>query len=162
MKAAVCYGFGQPLVIEDLVMRAPHPDEVRVKVVATAICHSDLHDIHGDFGGGLPFVGGHETAGYVEEVGSGVTSVAPGDPVVVSLLESCGECFYCTHGPALLLRDQGHVRRPGDPQEPEGRGSDPESPGRRLRGVRPGARVAACEDPSRAFPWISLLSWRAG
>jgi S-(hydroxymethyl)glutathione dehydrogenase/alcohol dehydrogenase len=98
MKAAVCYGFGQPLVIEDLVMRSAHPDEVRVKVVATAICHSDLHDIHGDFGGGLPFVGGHETAGYVEEVGSGVTSIAPGDPVVVSLLESCGECFYCITG----------------------------------------------------------------
>ena len=45
-------------------------------MAATAICHSDIHDIHGDFGGGLPFVGGHETAGYVEEVGPGVTSVA--------------------------------------------------------------------------------------
>ena len=42
-----------------------------MKVAATAICHSDLHDMHGDFGGGLPFVGGHETAGYVDEVGCG-------------------------------------------------------------------------------------------
>jgi S-(hydroxymethyl)glutathione dehydrogenase / alcohol dehydrogenase len=98
MKAAVCYEFGKPLVIEDLVLRAPRADEVRVKVAATAICHSDLHDMHGDFGGGLPFVGGHETAGWVEEVGSGVTAVKPGDPVVVSLLERCGECFYCMTG----------------------------------------------------------------
>lgn len=98
MKAAVCYEFGKPLVVEDLVLRAPRADEVRVKVAATAICHSDLHDIHGDFGGGLPFVGGHETAGYVEEVGAEVTAVRRGDRVVVSLLERCGECYYCLIG----------------------------------------------------------------
>lgn len=80
------------------MLRPPRADEVRVKVAATAICHSDLHDIKGDFGGGLPFVGGHETAGYVEEVGAGVTAVKPGDPVIVSLLERCGECFYCMTG----------------------------------------------------------------
>jgi S-(hydroxymethyl)glutathione dehydrogenase/alcohol dehydrogenase len=98
MKAAVCYEFGRPLVIEDLVMRPPRADEVKIKVAATAICHSDLHDIHGDFGGGLPFVGGHETSGYIEEVGAGVTSTKPGDRVVVSLLEACGECYYCRKG----------------------------------------------------------------
>ncbi len=98
MKAAVCYEFGRPLVVEELSLRAPREDEVRVKVAATAICHSDIHDIKGDFGGGLPFVGGHETAGYVEEVGSAVTSVKRGDPVVVTLLESCGSCYYCTSG----------------------------------------------------------------
>lgn len=98
MKAAVCYEFGKPLVIEDLELRAPRPDEVLVKVAVTAICHSDIHDINGDFGGGLPFVGGHETAGRVAEVGGGVTSAAPGDPVVVSLLERCGQCYYCLTG----------------------------------------------------------------
>jgi S-(hydroxymethyl)glutathione dehydrogenase / alcohol dehydrogenase len=98
MKAAVCREFGKPLVIENLELRAPHPDEVLVKVAATAICHSDLHDIHGDFGGGLPFVGGHETAGRVAEVGSAVTAVTVGDPVVVSLLERCGHCHYCLTG----------------------------------------------------------------
>ena len=66
MKAAVCYEFGKPLVVEELTLRAPRPDEVRVKVAATAICHSDIHDIHGDFGGMVPFVGGHETAGHVD------------------------------------------------------------------------------------------------
>jgi len=98
MKAAVCYEFGKPLVIEELSLRAPRSDEVKVKVAATAICHSDIHDIRGDFGGKLPFVGGHETAGHVEEVGSGVTCVEPGDPVVVSLLEACGKCYYCVTG----------------------------------------------------------------
>jgi Zn-dependent alcohol dehydrogenase len=94
----VCREFGKPLVIEDLELRAPHPDEVLVKVAATAICHSDLHDINGDFGGGLPFVGGHETAGRVAGVGSAVTSLSAGDPVVVSLLERCGRCHYCLTG----------------------------------------------------------------
>jgi Zn-dependent alcohol dehydrogenase len=98
MKAAVCYEFGKPLVIEDLSMRPPRSDEVKVRVAATAICHSDIHDMHGDFGGKLPFVGGHETAGYVEEVGAEVTCVEPGDPVIVSLLEACGTCYYCTTG----------------------------------------------------------------
>lgn len=98
MKAAVCREFRSPLVLEELTMRAPHDDEVRVKVAATAVCHSDLHDVNGDFGGGLPFVGGHETSGYVEEVGAKVTTVKAGDPVIVSLLESCGKCYYCVTG----------------------------------------------------------------
>lgn len=98
MKAAVCHEFNKPLVIEEVTMRPPGADEVRVKVAATAICHSDIHDIRGDFGGEPPFVGGHETAGYVEEVGARVTSVRPGDHVIVSLLESCGTCVFCATG----------------------------------------------------------------
>ncbi len=98
MKAAVCYEFGKPLVVEELTLRTPRPDEVRVKVAATAICHSDLHDVKGDFGGPVGFVGGHETAGRVEEVGADVTCVQPGDRVIVSLLESCGSCYYCSIG----------------------------------------------------------------
>jgi Zn-dependent alcohol dehydrogenase len=98
MKAAVCYEFGTPLVIADLTMRPPRRDEVRVRVRATAICHSDIHDINGDFGGMVPFVGGHETAGHVDEVGADVSSVKPGDAVIVSLLESCGKCSFCKTG----------------------------------------------------------------
>jgi Zn-dependent alcohol dehydrogenase len=98
MKAAVCYEFGKPLVIEELSLRPPRSDEVKVKVAATAICHSDIHDMHGDFGGKLPFVGGHETAGHVEDAGAGVTCVKLGDPVIGSLLEACGKCFYCVTG----------------------------------------------------------------
>ena len=98
MKAAICYEFGQPLQIEEVTLEAPEPGQIRVKVAATAICHSDVHDIKGELPGKLPFVGGHETAGYVAEVGEGVSSVKPGDPVVVSLLKSCGKCYYCITG----------------------------------------------------------------
>jgi S-(hydroxymethyl)glutathione dehydrogenase/alcohol dehydrogenase len=98
MRAAVCYEFNKPLVIEELTMRSPNADEVKVKVAATAICHSDIHDMRGDFGGEPPFVGGHETAGWVDEVGAAVTTVKAGDSVIVSLLESCGTCSFCTTG----------------------------------------------------------------
>jgi len=98
MKAAVCYEFGKPLVVEDVELVPPGKGEVKVRLAATAVCHSDIHDIKGELPGKLPFVGGHESAGYVDEVGEGVTSVKPGDPVVVSLLKSCGKCFFCITG----------------------------------------------------------------
>jgi S-(hydroxymethyl)glutathione dehydrogenase/alcohol dehydrogenase len=98
MKAAVCYEFGQPLVIEDVDLDPPQRGEVKVRLTATAVCHSDVHLIRGDWGGSLPVVAGHESAGVVEEVGDGVTLAKPGDAVVVSLLRSCGRCYYCTIG----------------------------------------------------------------
>ncbi len=102
MKAAVCYEFGKPLVIEDLVLDPPQAGEVQVKVAACAICHSDIHYMEGAWGGTLPAVYGHEAAGLVEAVGPGVTQVQVGDPVVVSLLRSCGHCFYCAQGETHL------------------------------------------------------------
>jgi NDMA-dependent alcohol dehydrogenase len=98
VKAAVCYEFGKPLVIEEVTIDPPKIGEVKVKLAATAICHSDIHFIRGELGGNPPMIGGHESAGYIEEVGPGVTSVKPGDPVVVSLLVSCGKCLYCRTG----------------------------------------------------------------
>jgi Zn-dependent alcohol dehydrogenase len=98
MKAAVCYEYGKPLVVEDVVLDPPQTGEVRVRIAACAICHSDVHLIRGDWGGPTPVIAGHEAAGIVEEVGHGVTSVQPGDHVVVSLLRQCGHCFQCTMG----------------------------------------------------------------
>ena len=98
MKAAICYEHGKPLVVEEVDIDPPQRGEVKVKLVTTAICHSDIHDIRGELGGELPFLPGHECSGYVDEVGEGVTSVKPGDPVVVSLLSSCGGCRYCRTG----------------------------------------------------------------
>lgn len=102
MKAAVCYEFNKPLVIEELEMDPPKKGEVKVRITATAICHSDISTIKGDFPDLLPLIPGHESAGYVEEVGEGVTSVKPGDTVVVSLLRSCKECKYCITGHPYL------------------------------------------------------------
>jgi NDMA-dependent alcohol dehydrogenase len=100
MRAAVCYEYSKPLVIEEVDIDPPQKGEVKVRLAATAICHSDIHCVRGDFGGfpPLPFVPGHESSGYVEEVGENVTSVKQGDAVVVSLLASCGQCLYCTTG----------------------------------------------------------------
>jgi S-(hydroxymethyl)glutathione dehydrogenase / alcohol dehydrogenase len=98
MKAAVCYEFGQPLVVEDIDIKPPEYGEVKVRLAATAICHSDVHLIRGEWGGKVPVVAGHEAAGIVEEIGTGVTLAKPGDAVVMSLLRSCGRCFYCATG----------------------------------------------------------------
>jgi S-(hydroxymethyl)glutathione dehydrogenase / alcohol dehydrogenase len=98
MRAAVCYEYDKPLIVEDIEIAAPHSGEVKVKIGATAICHSDIHFINGDLKAPLPFVPGHESAGIVDQVGEGVTTVKKGDRVVVSLLRSCGVCLYCRTG----------------------------------------------------------------
>jgi NDMA-dependent alcohol dehydrogenase len=98
MRAAICYEFGTPLVVEDIAIDPPQAGEVLVRMVATAICHSDIHALRGDWGGEVPVVVGHESAGIVETVGPGVMSVRAGDHVVVSLLRACGRCFYCATG----------------------------------------------------------------
>ena len=84
MKAAICYEFGKPLVVEQVELDPPQAGEVKVRLAACAICHSDVHLIRGDWGGELPIVAGHEAAGVIAEVGAGVERVRPGDHVVVS------------------------------------------------------------------------------
>jgi S-(hydroxymethyl)glutathione dehydrogenase / alcohol dehydrogenase len=100
LKAAIYYEFGKPLVIEDVTIDPPGKGEVKVRVGAAAICHSDIHLLRGEHGDiKLPAVFGHEVAGYVEEVGKGITYVKPGDHVVLTLPPvGCGKCFYCTIG----------------------------------------------------------------
>lgn len=100
MKAAVCYEFGKPLVIEDVEMGRPGKGEVVVRIGAAAICHSDIHSVKGEHGKAkLPALAGHEVAGHVEEVGEGVTYVKTGDPVVCCLVRAgCGHCHYCIIG----------------------------------------------------------------
>ena len=102
MRAAVCYEFGQPLVVETVEIHPPQAGEVQVRLAATGICHSDVHLVRGDWGGNPPLVAGHEAAGVVEAVGEGVTLARPGESVVVSLLRSCGRCFFCTIGSPYL------------------------------------------------------------
>jgi S-(hydroxymethyl)glutathione dehydrogenase/alcohol dehydrogenase len=102
MKAAVCREFRKPLTIEEINLAAPRAGEVKVRIAACAICHSDVMAIDGAWGGDLPVVFGHEAAGVVEEVGTGVARLAPGDHVVVTLLRSCGECHFCAQGQPQL------------------------------------------------------------
>jgi Zn-dependent alcohol dehydrogenase len=98
LKAAVCRQFGKPLAVEDVEIRGPEIGEVKVKLAACAICHSDIHYMEGAWGGRLPAVYGHEAAGIVEKTGPGVALVKPGDHVVVTLIRSCGRCYYCVRG----------------------------------------------------------------
>ena len=102
MKAAVCRAFGEALIVETVELAAPGPGEVRVKLAACAICHSDILFVRGAWGGELPMVLGHEAAGVVQEMGPGVTGVAVGDHVVVALIRYCGGCHYCARGEQVL------------------------------------------------------------
>jgi S-(hydroxymethyl)glutathione dehydrogenase/alcohol dehydrogenase len=97
-KAAVLHAYDTPLVIESLAMRDPRPDEVLVKMGASGVCHSDLSVIRAKLPVPPPSVLGHEGAGTVEAVGKAVTSLKPGDHVVLSWVDSCGRCVYCVSG----------------------------------------------------------------
>jgi Zn-dependent alcohol dehydrogenase len=98
IKAAVCRAFGEPLTIEDLHLAPPAEGQLKVKVIASAICHSDIHFFEGAWGGKLPAVWGHEAAGVVEDIGPGVDGFTVGDHVVITLIKSCGECRNCAAG----------------------------------------------------------------
>jgi len=98
MRAAVCNEFGAPLAVEEVALEAPRAREVEVEIAACAICHSDVLAIDGAWGGVLPAVYGHEAAGRVAALGAGVAGLAVGDPVVVTLLRSCGACWFCARG----------------------------------------------------------------
>jgi len=102
VKAAICREFGAPLVIEEIAIGAPARGELRVRLAACAICHSDIFYMDGAWGGTLPAVFGHEAAGIVEEVGPGVTRAKIGDAVAVTLIRSCGGCHYCVQGREVL------------------------------------------------------------
>jgi S-(hydroxymethyl)glutathione dehydrogenase/alcohol dehydrogenase len=102
-RAAVLTGIGQPLEIrDDVEVESPRAGEVKVRMAASGVCHSDLSMQNGTMMAMTPIVLGHEGAGVVEEIGEGVTSVKPGDKVVISWVPQCGECFFCT-------RDQGYL-----------------------------------------------------
>jgi Zn-dependent alcohol dehydrogenase len=101
-KAAVCRGIDQPLSIEELDLEAPKTGEVKVRMAASGVCHSDLSVSNGTMLAGYPIVLGHEGAGVIEEVGSGVDGLAVGDHVVISWVPQCGACFYCERGQGFL------------------------------------------------------------
>ncbi|CDW53796.1 alcohol dehydrogenase class 3 [Trichuris trichiura] len=95
-KAAIAWAAGEPLKIETVLVDPPKANEVRIKIVATAICHTDLYTLSGrDPEGVFPVILGHEGAGIVESVGSEVTSVTPGDHVIPLYTPQCRSCKFC-------------------------------------------------------------------
>jgi S-(hydroxymethyl)glutathione dehydrogenase/alcohol dehydrogenase len=98
MKAAILEELNKPLKIEEVELDAPKDKEVLVKVMATGVCHTDIHCIKGDLATPLPVVLGHEGAGIVEKVGNSVTTVQPGDKVILTVAPYCGKCPACMMG----------------------------------------------------------------
>ncbi|WP_025898630.1 Zn-dependent alcohol dehydrogenase [Sneathiella glossodoripedis] len=105
MKAAICREFAKPLSVEDVELGPPLENEVRVRLAACAICHSDITYMDGGWGGQLPLVLGHEAAGVVEETGAAVQSVSVGDRVLVTLIRSCGHCASCESAEPFLCAE---------------------------------------------------------
>lgn len=104
-KAAIAWEAGKPLSIEDVQVAPPKAGEVRVRIVATGVCHTDAFTLSGDDPEGIfPAILGHEGGGIVESIGEGVTSVAVGDHVIPLYTPECGECKFCKSGKTNLCQ----------------------------------------------------------
>ncbi|MFW1665818.1 MULTISPECIES: alcohol dehydrogenase AdhP [Acinetobacter] len=109
MKAAVVTEFNQPLQIKDVDIPKVSAGKVLVKMIATGVCHTDLHAMHGDWPikPSLPFIPGHEGVGEVVEIGEGITHLKVGDKVGIPWLYSaCGHCEHCYAGWETLCKEQ--------------------------------------------------------
>jgi len=114
MKAAVMREVGKPLQIEDVQISKPGPNEVLIRTAAAGVCHSDVHFYEGSYPYPMPAVLGHESAGVVEEVGSEVRTVKPGDHVITCLSAYCGHCDYCLGGRMSLCQSPDVRREQGE------------------------------------------------
>ncbi|WP_417842370.1 S-(hydroxymethyl)glutathione dehydrogenase/class III alcohol dehydrogenase [Thalassospira sp.] len=102
-KAAIAWEAGKPLSIEEVQVAPPKAGEVRIKLTATGVCHTDAFTLSGDDPEGIfPAILGHEGGGIVESIGEGVTSVAVGDHVIPLYTPECGECKFCKSGKTNL------------------------------------------------------------
>lgn len=113
MRAAVLYEAETPLVIEEISARKPAAHEVLIRTSYAGLCHSDLHFIEGLYPHPLPAVLGHESAGVVEQVGSEVTYVQPGDHVITCLSVFCGTCEMCNSGRPAICKNTDVKMPPG-------------------------------------------------
>ncbi|MFJ9350125.1 Zn-dependent alcohol dehydrogenase [Streptomyces sp. NPDC101237] len=105
VRAAVLPAVGAPLTVTEIDLPDPGPGQVRIRLAAAGVCHSDLSLSDGTMRVPVPAVLGHEGAGTVVAVGEGVTRLAPGDPVVLNWAPSCGHCHACTLGEVWLCSD---------------------------------------------------------
>ena len=104
-RAAVAWGAGQPLSIEQVDVEGPKAGEVLVRIAATGVCHTDAFTLSGDDPEGVfPVILGHEGGGIVEDVGEGVATLKPGDHVIPLYTPECGECEYCRSGKTNLCQ----------------------------------------------------------
>ena len=98
VRGVIARAKAAPVEVTTIVVPDPGPGEALVRVQACGVCHTDLHYREGGINDEFPFLLGHEAAGVVEAVGPGVTSVAPGDFVILNWRAVCGECRSCRRG----------------------------------------------------------------
>ena len=110
MKALVATELNK-IAVQEVTLDPPKAGEVKIKMGATGVCHSDLSVVNGTIPMALPMVLGHEGAGTVEEVGEGVSNVSVGDHVVLSFVPNCGECWFCMHDEPYLCSVGGQTGR---------------------------------------------------
>lgn len=114
MKAAVLFESPGALSIEDVQIGEVRRHEVRVRIAASGLCHSDLHHLHRGTYMALPMIPGHEASGVVEAVGADVSYLAEGDHVITACRAFCGRCEYCLTGRSTLCLQVGLRRGPDD------------------------------------------------
>ena len=149
-KAAIAWGPNQALSIEEVDVMPPQAGEVRVRIIATGICHTDAFTLSGDDPEGIfPVILGHEGGGIVESVGEGVTSVKVGDHVIPLYTPECGECKFCKSGKTNLCQK---IR------ETQGKGLMPDGTTRFFKGGKPIFHYMGCSTFSEytVLPEISL------
>ena len=104
-RGAILRAIGEPLQVEEITLAPLAPDQVRVRIAASGVCHSDLSQATGALPAGTPCVLGHEGAGVIEAVGAEVHHVKPGDHVVIAWVAACGQCWFCQRGEVHLCRN---------------------------------------------------------
>ena len=149
-RAAIAWGPKQPLSIEEVDVMPPQAGEVRVRIIATGVCHTDAFTLSGDDPEGIfPVILGHEGGGIVESVGEGVTSVQVGDHVIPLYTPECGECKFCKSGKTNLCQK---IR------ETQGKGLMPDGTTRFFKDGQPIFHYMGCSTFSEytVLPEISL------
>ncbi|ANG62877.1 S-(hydroxymethyl)glutathione dehydrogenase/class III alcohol dehydrogenase [Marinobacterium aestuarii] len=149
-KAAIAWGPKQPLSIEEVDVMPPQAGEVRVRIIASGVCHTDAFTLSGDDPEGIfPVILGHEGGGIVESVGEGVTSLQVGDHVIPLYTPECGECKFCTSGKTNLCQK---IR------ETQGKGLMPDGTSRFFKDGQPIFHYMGCSTFSEytVLPEISL------
>lgn len=142
-RAAVFTGVGQPLEIQELELDDPKPGEVKVKIAASGVCHSDLSIQNGTLPLAPPIVLGHEGAGVVVDVGEGVTAFKPGDHVVTTWVGQCGTCYV---HPRRAVPVRGDVAGAGHERPPRRHPASPStaSPSARCRRAARSPSTRSC------------------
>lgn len=149
-RAAIAWGPNQALSIEEVDVMPPQAGEVRVRIIATGVCHTDAFTLSGDDPEGIfPVILGHEGGGIVESVGEGVTSIKVGDHVIPLYTPECGECKFCKSGKTNLCQK---IR------ETQGKGLMPDGTTRFFKDGKPIFHYMGCSTFSEytVLPEISL------